>query len=211
MHAFDKGLFWVIQIALVVLLAAYGGQSGPLRPVSVVDVEPVYLVGQGWHAGIVIRRTDATAAWWPEQDDFPDATFLEVGWGDRVFYQNPDPGVGKMLKAGLWPTRSVLHVVGFRPPVTDYFPASEVIRIDLPEAGVDSLAAFIHAAYARDEAGQPIALGPGSRGMDGPHRGPHPGAAAANLEGDGDGARYVSRNLGRFDRSLSVALGGGIR
>ena len=164
MHAFDKGLFWVIQIALVVLLAAYGGQSGPHRPVSVVDVEPVYLVGQGWHAGIVIRRTDATAAWWPEQDDFPDATFLEVGWGDRVFYQNPDPGVGKMLKAGLWPTRSVLHVVGFRPPVTDYFPASEVIRIDLPQAGVDSLAAFIHAAYARDEAGQPIALGPGLYG-----------------------------------------------
>ena len=158
MHAFDKGRSsCVIQIALVVLLAAS-------RPASAQQVEPVYLVGHGWHAGLVIRRTEATAAQWPEQNDFPKATFLEVGWGDRDFYQDPNPGAGKMLKAGLWPTPSVLHVAGFRGEVTAYFPASEVIRLDLPEAGVDSLAAYIHRAYARDEAGRAIPLGPGLYG-----------------------------------------------
>ena len=69
-----------------------------------------------------------------------------------------------MVKAGLWPTPSVLHVVSLRGEVTAYFPASEVIRLDLPVAGVDSLAAYIHRAYARDEAGQPIPLGPGLYG-----------------------------------------------
>lgn len=154
---------WMI-LALVVVLTAYKGERGPHRPVSVVEVEPVYLVGHGWHAGIVLRRTDATAVWWPEQDDFPDATFLEVGWGDRDFYQDPDPSLADRLKGAFWPTKSVLHIVGFRRPVTAYFPASEVIRIDLPKAGVDSLAAFIHAAYVRDEEGQPIVLGPGLYG-----------------------------------------------
>ncbi len=155
MHVFDKGLLWLIQ---VVLLAAW------VRPVAVPEVEPIYLVSHGWHVGLVIRRTDATAAHWPEQGDFPEATFLEVGWGDRDFYQDPDPGVGKLLKAGLWPTKSVLHIVGFSRRVTAYFPRSEIIRIDVPQAGVDSLAAYIHDAYARDDEGQPLALGPGLYG-----------------------------------------------
>ncbi len=158
MHVFDKGLIWVIQLALVVLVAAW------YRPVATPEVEPIYLVSHGWHVGIVIRRTDATAAHWPEQDDFPEATVLEVGWGDRDYYQDPDPGVGKLLKAGLWPTKSVLHVVGFSRRVTAYFPRSEIIRIDVPEAGVDSLAAYIHDAYARDDEGRPFALGPGLYG-----------------------------------------------
>ncbi len=158
MHAFDKGLIWVIQLALVVLVAAW------YPPVATPEVEPIYLVSHGWHVGIVIRRTDATVAHWPEQDDFPEATFLEVGWGDRDYYQDPDPGVGKLLKAGLWPTKSVLHVVGFSRRVTAYFPRSEIIRIDVPEAGVDSLAAYIHDAYARDDEGRPFALGPGLYG-----------------------------------------------
>ena len=158
MHAFDKGLIWGIQLALVVLVAAW------CRPVATPEVEPIYLVSHGWHVGLVIRRTDATAAHWPEQDDFPEAIFLEVGWGDRDFYQDPDPGVGKLLKASLWPTKSVLHVVGFSRRVTAYFPRSEIIRIDVPEAGVDSLAAYIHHAYARDDEGRPLALGPGLYG-----------------------------------------------
>ena len=158
MHAFDKRLIWGIQIVLVVLAAAW------YRPVATLEVEPIYLVSHGWHVGIVIRRTEATAVHWPEQDDFPEATFLEVGWGDRDFYQDPDPGVGTLLKAGLWPTKSVLHVVGFSRRVTAYFPRSEIIRIDVPEAGVDALAAYIHHAYARDDEGRPLPLGPGLYG-----------------------------------------------
>ena len=111
-----------------------------------------------------VAAFQSPVAHWPEQDDFPEATFLEVGWGDRDYYQDPDPGVGKLLKAGLWPTKSVLHVVGFSRRVTAYFPRSEIIRIDVPEAGVDSLAAYIHDAYARDDEGRPFALGPGLYG-----------------------------------------------
>ena len=155
MRTFGRGLF---RLMPVVLLAAW------VRPEATPEVEPIYLVSHGWHVGIVIERTDSTAAHWPEQADFPDAVFLEVGWGDRDYYQDPDPDVGKLLKAGLWPTKSVLHIVGFRRPVTAYFPRSEIIRLDVPEAGIDALAAYVHDAYARDDAGNVIALGPGLYG-----------------------------------------------
>ena len=124
----------------------------------------LFVVGHGWHAGVVVRRENASSALWPEQADFPRVAFLEVGWGDSAYYRTPDPGVGTTLKAGLWPTPSVLHVVGFQRPPADYFPGSEIIRVEVAPAGLDSLAAFVHAAYARNEAGQPIPLGPGLYG-----------------------------------------------
>lgn len=149
-------------MALAVLLAAC--RSDGVRPRPGAGDEAVYLVGHGWHAGLVIPRTPATAALWPEQAAFPYATFLEVGWGDRDFYQDPDPGADREIKAALWPTRSVLHVVGFSRPVTAYFLHSEIVRLDLTRAAVDSLAAYVHAAYARDEEGRPLPLGLGLYG-----------------------------------------------
>jgi uncharacterized protein (TIGR02117 family) len=151
-------------MALAVLLAACRSEGTSPRPGPVDETEAVYLVGHGWHAGLVIPRTPATAAHWPEQAAFPYATSLEVGWGDRDFYQDPNPGVGREIKAALWPTRSVLHVVGFSRPVTAYFPHSEIVRLDLTRTAVDSLAAYVHAAYARGEEGRPFPLGPGLYG-----------------------------------------------
>jgi len=72
----------------------------------------------------------------------------------------PKPNLGITLKAGLLPTASVLHVVGFRGPVTDYFPRSEVIRIDLSEAGFQRLCRYLENSYARDETGLSQPLGP---------------------------------------------------
>ena len=59
---------------------------------------------------------------------------------------------------------NVLHVAGFSRSVTDYFGESEVIRINVSPDGLDSLAAFIHRAYARDSTGQAVLLGPGLYG-----------------------------------------------
>lgn len=124
----------------------------------------IHVVRHGWHAGIVLRREDAPISLWPEQRDIPGTTYLEVGWGDAAYYREPDPGLGTLLKAALWPTRSTLHVAGFSGPVTDFFPDREIVRIDLPEADYLTLVAFIHDAYAHDPDGQPTALGPGLYG-----------------------------------------------
>lgn len=120
----------------------------------------IYLVSHGWHAGIVVKRADIPAGFWPEHNEFPGAEYLEVGWGDKDYYMTPKSGLWITLKAGLLPTASVLHVVGFDIPVTRYFPHSEVIRIDLSEAGLERLLRHIENNYARDENAVSRSLGP---------------------------------------------------
>ncbi len=125
---------------------------------------PIYLVSHGWHAGIVLERAAIPAGLLPEQADFPGARYLEIGWGDRDYYTRADPHAGILLKAGLWPTASVLHVVGFSEPVTKTFPHSEVIRIDLGRQGFVSLCQHLDNRFARDS-GSAAALQSGLYGQ----------------------------------------------
>ena len=116
-------------VLMSVLLFACASPPNNLFPPGPNEASStIYLVSHGWHAGIVVKRTDIPAGIWPQHNEFPEAEYLELGWGDKDYYMTPKPNLGITLKAGLLPTASVLHVVGFRGPVTDYFPRSEVIR-----------------------------------------------------------------------------------
>lgn len=125
----------------------------------------VYLASHGWHAGIVIRRADIPDGVWPEHRDLPDSVYLEVGWGDSDYYQTPDPHWGITFKAGLLPTASVLHIVGFSSSVPAYFPYSEILEIRLSDPGFVELCQYISASYFKDPAGNSVALGPGLYGV----------------------------------------------
>ena len=91
--------------------------------------------------------------------------FLEVGWGDRDYYQTPDPHWGMTLKAALLPTESVLHIVAFDDPVLAYFPRSEIVEIQLSKPGFERLSRYISASYARDASGKSVPLGAGLYGV----------------------------------------------
>jgi uncharacterized protein (TIGR02117 family) len=121
----------------------------------------IYIVGHGWHSGIVVRADDIPTAAWPESGRLPVTRFLEVGWGDRAFYESPDAGVSLALKAAFTSEASVLHVAGFDRTPAEYFPRAEIIVVELSLRGMESLAGFISRTYARDAAGKPIELGPG--------------------------------------------------
>jgi len=129
-----------------------------------VPGKTIYLVSHGWHAGIVLQRAMIPKNIWPAFADFPDAQYLEVGWGDMDYYQSPDPHIGLILKAALLPTASVLHIVGFSDPVPAYFPYSDIIRIELSSAGFENLTRSIADSFARDEAGNATSLGSGLYG-----------------------------------------------
>ncbi|MDX1530392.1 MAG: DUF2459 domain-containing protein [Rhodothermales bacterium] len=146
---------------LLGLAAAFAcGPAGPDVPpaASVVSraagepVLPVWVVEHGWHAGIVMRAADLPPDRWPERADFPGAAYLEVGWGEAGYYPDPDPGVLDALRAGLWPTPSVLHVAGFARPPAAAFPHREVLRLAASEEGLAALVRFIHDAHAREGA-----------------------------------------------------------
>ena len=152
-------------IAWPLLLALLLG-AGCAPPASKLPAphEPgmvIYVVGQGWHTGLVIRRQDVAEALWPEHNDFPEAQYLEIGWGDQQFYQAPEGTFGLALQAALNSTASVLHVVGLRLPPEAFFPDREIIAVRLSPSGFAQLCTYIHDSYKKDAAGQAMSLGPG--------------------------------------------------
>lgn len=149
-----------IVLASVLLFACASPPANLFPPGPNEPSRTIYLVSHGWHAGIVVKRTDIPAGILSHHNEFPAAEYLELGWGDRDYYMTPNPGLGITLKAGLLPTASVLQVVGFPGPVTDYFPRSEVVRIDLSETGFQRLCRYLENSYARDETGLIQPLGP---------------------------------------------------
>ncbi|MDD5321569.1 MAG: DUF2459 domain-containing protein [Methylococcales bacterium] len=125
----------------------------------------IYLVSHGWHAGIVIKQIDIPDDVRLVHKDFSSTGYLEIGWGDRDFYQMPGFHLGIALKALLLPTPSVLHIVAFDDSVASYFPHSEIIRVRLSDAGFQRLIHYIAASYDRDTEGNIIPLGVGFYGV----------------------------------------------
>lgn len=154
-----------MRLALPGALLLAAGCLGPVRelhpPRPGEPTVTIHVVGHGWHTGIVVRRDDIPPEAWPEHARFHGARFLEVGWGDRAFYQSPDPGMGLALKAAFASGGSVLHVAGFDRSPAEHFQGAEIIAVELSGRGLEALTRFISRAYARDPAGQPVELGPG--------------------------------------------------
>jgi uncharacterized protein (TIGR02117 family) len=112
----------------------------------------VHVIRHGWHSGLVVPRALIGSA--------GAAPFVEVGWGDRAFYQAPEAGAWLAVKAAVASRGSVLQLTGLeRPPAAEAGLA--VVPVTLSARGADALARFVADAFARDDAGQPIDLGPG--------------------------------------------------
>jgi len=158
---------WLKAALLGPILLALGAcAAAPADPAPRHDGPTVsfWLVTQDAHTGIAIRRADIPPGLWPESRDFPQADYLEVGWGERDYYMGRDQGFWATLRVALGSNPSVLHVAGIRGPLRGSFPASEIVELSLPAASYERLIRHIHDAY--DRAGAPVVapLGPGLYG-----------------------------------------------
>ena len=158
----------VAQLTLVGLVvfsvAAIGcvkSIEGLYPPAPAEQATPIYVINHGWHTGIAVRRANIPDGVGPEHADVANSEYLEVGWGAREFYMAPEGTLGLALKAVLWPSPAVLHVVGFDGPVQQFFPQREIVEILVSDRGFQRLAAFIGDAYAKDGSGRKIVLGRG--------------------------------------------------
>lgn len=159
-----NGSLLILIIILFSLSACAAPPKGLFPPEAGDPTKPVYVVSNGWHASFVVDKQDIPVEVWPESRDFPDARYLEVGWGDKDYYMAPGFNLWYAVKALFWPTASVLHIVGFSDPIEDFFPESEIIRIDLSLPGFERLSAYVHDRYTHDATGSPIPVGPGLYG-----------------------------------------------
>ncbi|ARA92139.1 hypothetical protein AWN76_002430 [Rhodothermaceae bacterium RA] len=136
---------------------------GPGGRDVVADSAAVYLVDHGWHVGLVVAW-DRAERLWPELPAFTPGRFVEVGWGDRAYYMDPSPGPATTLRAGLWPTASVVHLVAIPGDPVAFFRENEVLRLVLSAAAHTRLLKAMAASLEVDEAGRARLLGPGLYG-----------------------------------------------
>jgi uncharacterized protein (TIGR02117 family) len=121
------------------------------RPASGETGKRIFVVNHGWHTGIVLKKADIAPGLLPEAKDLPTGDSLEIGWGDRDFYQTPDAGVGLAIKAAFFSSGSVVHVAAFSGPVEDYFSSAEIYQLTLADEGYRRLTLFVSDSFLRPE------------------------------------------------------------
>jgi len=114
----------------------------------------IYITNHGWHTGFVLPSEELFTELPQLKERFGYTPYLEIGWGDRGFYQARDITPGLAIKAVFWPTDSVIHMVSVPFSAEIYFPHSEVKRICVDDQGYANLLSFIAQSFERDENGK---------------------------------------------------------
>lgn len=160
--------WFAVGLALVVVALVTDGCVSPIKglypPAAGAPRKTVYIVSHGWHAGVVLPKSELDAKTWPLLEDFPNADYLEFGWGDAEYYPAERGSIWLAMKAACWPSASVIHVAGAREPLTNDFPHSDVVEVELSEAGFERLCGFIRREFQTNSFGQVIPAGKGLYG-----------------------------------------------
>jgi hypothetical protein len=80
--------------------------------------------------------------------DFPEADYLEFGWGDARFYQAEPSTVWLGSRAALWPTASAVHVIGLGEPVAENAQARDIVEVRVPIERLHAVAMAIEREFA---------------------------------------------------------------
>ena len=157
---------WLLGPALV-LCTAWLATCETAPPPPSGDGGPrsrlIQVASNGWHTAIVVPAPDlAATGLLPETADFPDAGFLEFGWGDRVYYPAKEKTLGMTLAAALAPTPAVMHMAGLAAPPDHRGTGLEVVSMALTEGGFLNLVEALAAGFERPGGARARAI---SRGL----------------------------------------------
>lgn len=123
----------------------------------------VHVVSNGWHTALVIPRLElVSTGLLPEANDFPNASFLEFGWGDREYYPAKDATLGLALAAAVVPTAAVMHMAALARGPGLIYPESDLVRVALTEKGFRYLVGAIAGEFKRPKGARSKPL---SRGL----------------------------------------------
>ena len=167
----------VVLALLLTVIVPRNGDPKLWPPKPDGTLTGIYVISHGYHAGVAIDRA-AMARIASEQGHrsliaisqrFADYRWLEIGWGDEGFYTSvPDAAsvtVGLALRALFMPRNpSVLHVVGLTGDPRAAFPKSDIVRIELSDAGFARMLDRLEASFARNGDHGAGDLGPGLYG-----------------------------------------------
>src|SRR5262249_46473216 len=111
-----RGVVVVVILGLVASWACVGPVADLYPPTAGDPPIPVWVVNPGWHPGLAVPARGVPCQLRSEPDRDSRAEYVEVGWGQRDFYQAREPTSGLAVRAAVWPSASALHVAGFDRP-----------------------------------------------------------------------------------------------
>ena len=150
----------LLLLSVLILLTACSAKPHVVEITETINhtgKNKISIVSHGWHTGFVIPAQDIENKLPHLKQRFGNKPFLEFGWGDKGFYQAQEITAGLAIQAILWPTDSIVHVVSLPESPQEYFPASEVLDICLPDQGYQALLQFITNSFYHDESGNIVA------------------------------------------------------
>ena len=149
-------------IYIFFLLFVVGCSSKPYvikqTDISVTTSKEIYIVGHDWHTSFVIPAETIQALIPQLKERFGNTPYLEFGWGDKGFYQAKEITSGLSMRAIIWPTESVMHVVEVPQNPNIYFPKSEIEVLCLDNEQYALLISFIDQSFYKDSDGSVIEL-----------------------------------------------------
>jgi uncharacterized protein (TIGR02117 family) len=160
------------------LFTARPGDAKLWPPAEGASASEIFLVSNGYHAGIVIptarlaelARQEGEAALADIATRFGGYPFVEIGWGEEQFYAAVPTvaqlNLGLAIRALFNPgNSSVLHVVGVPDHPRKVFSSADIVRLALSEKGLAELLNAIDTTFATSgEPPSPQVLGKGLYG-----------------------------------------------
>ncbi|WP_349617205.1 TIGR02117 family protein [Azotobacter salinestris] len=159
-----KNVLSVILLMLIAGCSAKPAVAPSLEGSAGKGDNEIYIVSHGWHTGFVVPADDVQRRLPELEKRFGNTAYIEFGWGDEGFYQAEAVTSGLTLKAILWPSESVMHVVAVPVAADEYFSGHEMVRLCLTDGELRSLVDFIEGSFYKDERGEIRRLGDGLYG-----------------------------------------------
>ncbi|MFW5759851.1 MAG: DUF2459 domain-containing protein [Cyclobacteriaceae bacterium] len=117
----------------------------------------IYVTSISWHTAIIVPGKCIADSLWPENHDYSNFRYLEIGWGDRDFYQTPGFNLWYAAKAFLWASSSAIHIF----PVNEFdgsYAVNELVELKISDQQMKKLCQFLLDNFDIDKQGKFVPL-----------------------------------------------------
>jgi hypothetical protein len=122
----------------------------------------IYVAKISWHTGLIVPTYTLPDSIWPAQFDISEYEYLEIGWGDRDYYQHPKFNIWYAFKALFWPTSTAIHILPLlERHIQPTYGSTKLVRLDINDSELDSLTRFLLSQFKLNENGKIIPLAQG--------------------------------------------------
>ena len=119
----------------------------------------VYILNEDWHTGIVLKVSDVSEDDMPEINQFQDKKYIDIGWGDEVYYRIPGYDLRLAARALFSPTSSALKIRTLNIPAEMYYKTFRFcVSFNLTREEFKRLCKYISDTYRKDSKGKSILL-----------------------------------------------------